>query len=649
MPPLIRRLAVSAVGLLLPALAAAQPNAPAAKPGFPFDIPGQTADQAAPVGSQVMAADLGLTPGFKSIIFGLRNGRLYVVKRDSPTIWSVAAGWPEQLPAHVYSSPAVGDVDGDGDPDIVVGFGSVDTQGLAHGGLKAFDRNGTELWEVLTLDVTPGPANGFRDPVMSTPAIGDVDGDGTMEVIFGALDHRLYVVNGSNGTSNNASIWPKDMGDTVFSSPVLHDLDGIQGAEIVVGTDDFSINGGRLRVLRFNGADLAGFTNGKPIDQVVSSSPAVGDIDGDGRPEIVHGTGSFFNDGNNGPNPAPLPRVYAWNCDGTPVAGWPVAVNGQVISSPALANLDGDAPLEVVVTTSNVGATDSLFRVYAFNGNGGQIFSTVVRDFFNQSLNAGEPVVGDVLGADATVEILVPTNGEVAIFTTAGTQLTETDDFPDDLTRPNLMTQDSLTGVAVTDLETDMAGSQIEVIAVSARDFPTQTTTVVHVWNPIARTSTPPWGFFHQSPPRSGVAPGTTSCADPLGPCPPPPGTALDFFAVTPCRLVDTRNPAGPLGGPVLVSGVSRTVTLAGVCGIPVGANAVSLNVTVTQPSSLGHITFSPACIPPTGSTINFGTGQTRANNTVQPLSSDGKLTASPFVLGNGTVHVIVDVNGYFE
>ena len=161
--------------------------------------------------------------------------------------------------------------------------------------------------------------------MVSTPAIGDVDGDGSVEVIFGGLDHRLYVVNGGDGLSNNAAIWPRDMRDTVFSSPALFDVDGDGRLDIIIGSDAHhegppinTENGGYLHVLRFDGTEVANFP--KYVNQVVSSSPAVGDIDGDGQPEIVHGTGNFWNSSNNPGNP-PTHAVYAWNFDGSAVRG----------------------------------------------------------------------------------------------------------------------------------------------------------------------------------------------------------------------------------------------------------------------------------------------------------------------------------------
>ena len=128
------------------------------------------------------------------------------------------------------------------------------------------------------------------------------------------------------------------------------------------------------------------------------------------------------------------------------------------------------------------------------------------RDFFGTqpALSAGEPMVADVLD-DAALEILVPTNGEVAVFSAAGVQLTE-DGPPYTNQKISFNTQASLGNVAVSDLETDGAGSKVEVIAVSARPFPSFVDTEIHVWNPVGRTSTPPWGFFRHDQRRRGIA-----------------------------------------------------------------------------------------------------------------------------------------------
>jgi uncharacterized repeat protein (TIGR01451 family) len=124
---------------------------------------------------------------------------------------------------------------------------------------------------------------------------------------------------------------------------------------------------------------------------------------------------------------------------------------------------------------------------------------------------------------------------------------------------------------------------------------------------------------------------------------------SLSFFTVTPCRLVDTRNAAGPLGGPALTAGGERTFVLAGTCGIPATAWAVSVNLTVTGPGAGGNLRLFPADTPfPLVSSLNYSAAQTRGNNAIVSLGPNGDMTVRCTQSG-GTAHFILDVNGYFE
>ena len=126
----------------------------------------------------------------------------------------------------------------------------------------------------------------------------------------------------------------------------------------------------------------------------------------------------------------------------------------------------------------------------------------------------------------------------------------------------------------------------------------------------------------------------------------PPPATA--FNTLPPCRVVDTRNAPGPWGAPALAASGVRTFVLADQCGIPPTAKSVAANLTVTQPTAGGHLTVFPAgSTPPLASVINFSAGQTRANNAVLRLGDGGAVTVQSGT--SGTVHLILDVTGYFE
>jgi len=119
-----------------------------------------------------------------------------------------------------------------------------------------------------------------------------------------------------------------------------------------------------------------------------------------------------------------------------------------------------------------------------------------------------------------------------------------------------------------------------------------------------------------------------------------------DFYTASPCRLLDTRGTAGPLGGPNLAAGASRPFAVGGRCGVSTAAVAVAVNVTVV-PTSSGNLTFGPSGSPkPLASTINFRPDVVRANNAILTLGAAGGVTV--YSGTTAEVGVIVDVFGYF-
>jgi hypothetical protein len=119
--------------------------------------------------------------------------------------------------------------------------------------------------------------------------------------------------------------------------------------------------------------------------------------------------------------------------------------------------------------------------------------------------------------------------------------------------------------------------------------------------------------------------------------------SALAFYPVTPCRVADTRNSSGPLGGPYLKGGSSRAFSMqASPCGLPPNAQAYSLNVTAVPHSTLNYLTTWPTGQPqPNTSTLNSYTGTVVANAAIVPAGSNQSV--SVFVYNDADV--ILDVN----
>jgi O-Antigen ligase len=125
----------------------------------------------------------------------------------------------------------------------------------------------------------------------------------------------------------------------------------------------------------------------------------------------------------------------------------------------------------------------------------------------------------------------------------------------------------------------------------------------------------------------------------------------LDFHTLAPCRILDTRLASGSYGGPALLPTAERVVVATGRCGIPASAQALSLNVTAVSAPGTGHLRLYPGnATAPLVATVNYSAGQTRGNNAIVMLASSGTGTfAVKSFTPAGAVHVVVDVNGYFE
>ena len=122
--------------------------------------------------------------------------------------------------------------------------------------------------------------------------------------------------------------------------------------------------------------------------------------------------------------------------------------------------------------------------------------------------------------------------------------------------------------------------------------------------------------------------------------------TALAFYPVTPCRIVDTRKPNAPLSGPAMVGQQSRTFPiLSSSCGIPNTAQAYSLNFAAVPPGPLGFLTAYPTGQPrPQVASLNDAAGTTTANAVIVQAGTGGNID----VFASNNTNVVIDINGYF-
>ncbi len=421
------------IGIILSCwLAAGAAAAPDQQLGFPAPLDG----------SQVRFSSIALGDldgdGLPEIVVGGKDGRVHAYTGAGVELWTYDTG-----DMGIEGKAAIADVDADGDPEVVIGAGSTFTQ-AAHGGLYVLSHTGTLQCDFETLDAT-GPPDGWRDGVFSSPAVADlVAGDGgRLEIAFGSFDRRIRVIE-----HDCEEVWEINVFDSVFSSPAIGDVDGDGQLDVVIGSDsDLDspgpyLDGGLLWV--YDGADgsvAAGFPI--QLDEVIWSSPALGDLTGDGRLEIVVGTGYCWAAP---PSLCPTPRTHpgvgeyvnAWDHEGNALPGWPVPVadGTHTWASPALADLDNDGELEVIVN-SRTSPNSPAGRVYALNVDGSHVPGWPVQPAVPAGVGIvvhpsteASPVVADLDG-DGDLEVLLSSNFDLVVWDKDGNQLSR-DIFPPD-------------------------------------------------------------------------------------------------------------------------------------------------------------------------------------------------------------------------
>ncbi|HPE56211.1 MAG TPA: T9SS type A sorting domain-containing protein [Bacteroidales bacterium] len=289
---------------------------------------------------------------------------------------SVVDGWPVTTQLYPDGAPAFGDIDGDGEGEIVVSTRQAGTGNTGY--LHAWEKNGSSVTgfpvtlsggatktavladldgdnalEIIVEErsypdgyVGVYKGNGLAFPGFpvaldyipgSAVAVGDITGDNVPEIIA----ESYYSVYAYDASGNVLDGFPYAPGtDRVFSysSPVLADMDGDGVREILVGDHSSTAGNGAVHIIKSNGSSMEGWP--KFVSYWIYGPPAVGDIDGDGNLDVAIGDQVLSG--------SPADKVYAWDKNGTYLEGWPTvpmnAINNQII----LADLDGDDQVELM-------------------------------------------------------------------------------------------------------------------------------------------------------------------------------------------------------------------------------------------------------------------------------------------------------------
>lgn len=406
--------------------------------------------------SSVNAAEVdgNLANGLE-VIAGGADGVIYVFRADGSPLWSHAlpnSGCTKTSNTNkLMSAPAVGALFGDGVPYVVVGYGGIGGAACGGGVVAINGVTGERRWHFDTVSFAKRQGYGSNlFAVVSSPALADVNGDGTLEVGFGSHDRNIYFLN-----SRGKALWYYNAADTVWSSPAFADLDGDGFLEMIIGTDISgnkalrppTKDGGNLyafrtkflrsfrrtarsfrrsrKVPRYYFRDSRAFLWQTVFDQTIFSSPSVGDLipENPGL-EVAIGSGFYFPAGSNDKRGKEITIVSG--TDGTKLRT--LATNGCLASTPAIGDLNGDGSLEVVATVNGHPYGSGLSTLVAWNpATSTQLWSVVPRTRGGNNSRTGDwmsPVIADVDG-NGSVEVVSANGSDVHIYNGAdGTALT---------------------------------------------------------------------------------------------------------------------------------------------------------------------------------------------------------------------------------
>ncbi len=288
---------------------------------------------------------------------------------------SPVTGWPKTLSQPTQSAPAFGDIDGDGQGEIVV----TTVLGSSSGTIYAWHKDGTA---VTGFPVTHGYS-------ARTPVLADINNDGALEII---VNKRIYPL-GEEWVykGDGTMLWSAPLNHVPASSAAVGDITGDGIPEVVCES--------YLSIYAFDntGNLLTGFPFNLPADVNTSySSPVLVDVDGDNIREIVFGAHAGSGAG----------YVYILKNDGTVFPGWPKTTGNWVYTPPAVGYIDGDNVLDVAVGDQVLSVTPVDY-VYAWDVNGNALTGFPIGPV--NAINS-QIILGD-LDNNGTTDLITDDNG----------------------------------------------------------------------------------------------------------------------------------------------------------------------------------------------------------------------------------------------
>lgn len=489
-------------------------------------------DQNCHFGSPVLADING--DGKLEIIAVTNKGFVVAVGHNGAKLWEKDIAGPFGMSGgshEIHARPAVADLDGDGHVEIVVAAGTLNPNVCTQGGVIVLDRQGNVKpgWPLLAADEEVPPA-GCRDTIISSPALGDLDNDGDLEIVVGGFDKRIYAIHHDGSLmanyppdsvlSNRFPTWPNIRGklaDNMWGSPALADIDGDGYLDIIMSTGEGNFDashggnagdwscpyelppgwasgycGGSLYVIDRFGNNLPGFP--RYSLEALNSSPAVADVNGDGKPEIFVGTGDFYYT-HSPSRPTHGFRLYGYDSEGNDLPGWGGGkqVGGTVTVSPSIGNITGDSQPEIVVIASDK-------KVYAWHANGSSVsgFPMTPRDLFGRNSGNYNTPMGIVLAdydGDGLMEIIFSQSGNVNVVDGNGAQLTATG-FPGNVKPLYYADGQLLNTPAVGDIDGD---GKLELVAANSK---------LYAWKLSDSSDKADWPMFKRDPQGASYVPG---------------------------------------------------------------------------------------------------------------------------------------------